>query len=356
MAGNDPDRRRSHPWLWIDERPFWGSTEPRRRQRGRHWFPQRSKSPNTIALQPEREAEHFENSQRAIPARQQDQADEPTPGQCYELPGHTQGTVSPWSKRKLKPTSLLTSSPPSSSDSPVELVTNEHGTYEEVREGFRAAAKEMAMARRQQQTLDQLASMQLDDEPGILRLRQPLVDAVAELGTDPPRPAELAGSSFHNDGGPTASGACRSSSSPPSAALEEESAVTTTPPKVPLKCSDRRISAPNMPWAHDDPSTSQRDRLTTLNDTRSRSYIYPSTSNPQEPQPRDNQNRHSTSILAGAHNSSPALTSPAAIPPRSSTTDTEKEPAGYSCFDELDRLVKQLPPRTPRRHLHPDVI
>ncbi|KAI4202754.1 MAG: hypothetical protein LQ346_001916 [Caloplaca aetnensis] len=209
---------------------------------------------------------------------------------------------------------------------------------------------------RQQQTLDQLASMQLDDEPGILRLRQPLVDAVAELGTDPPRPAELAGSSFHNDGGPTASGACRSSSSPPSAALEEESAVTTTPPKVPLKCSDRRISAPNMPWAHDDPSTSQRDRLTTLNDTRSRSYIYPSTSNPQEPQPRDNQNRHSTSILAGAHNSSPALTSPAAIPPRSSTTDTEKEPAGYSCFDELDRLVKQLPPRTPRRHLHPDVI
>ncbi|KAL8907342.1 MAG: hypothetical protein Q9207_001460 [Kuettlingeria erythrocarpa] len=285
-----------------------------------------------------------------------DQENQPTSSPRYELPGHTPGTKNSLVQRekRLEASSRLTSS--SSSDSPVELLTNEHGTYEEVKAGFRAAAKEIAMARRQQQTLDQLASMQLDDEPGILRLRQPLVDAVAELGTDPPRPAELAGSSFHNDDGSTASEARTSSSSPPSAvALDEGIAVTTTPQKVSLKCGDRRISAPDMPWAHDDPSTGQRDRVTTPNNTRSRSYIYPSTSPPQQPPPRDNQNRHSTSILAGAHGSS-ALPSPAAMPPRSSTTDTEKKPADYSCFDELDRLVKELPPRTFRRQLHPKVV
>ncbi|KAL8930967.1 MAG: hypothetical protein Q9208_000068 [Pyrenodesmia sp. 3 TL-2023] len=246
-----------------------------------------------------------------------------------------------------------------SSDSPVELLTNEYGTYEEVKEGFRAAAKEMAMARRQQQTLDQLASMQLC-EPGIIRLRQPLSDAVAELDTEPPRPAELAGSSCKD--GFIALAARRSTSSQLFGLLGEGSA-TTTPYEEQSKSGDRRFSVLDMPWAHDDPVACNKDQISTAKDPRRKTYVYQPHSDFNEPQSGGEKNRHSTSMLAdtdepvGTQSStqnSSALASPAVTPLRTSITDTTEEHASYSCFGEFDRLVKELPPRTSRRRLHPE--
>ncbi|KAL8757026.1 MAG: hypothetical protein Q9184_004317 [Pyrenodesmia sp. 2 TL-2023] len=245
-----------------------------------------------------------------------------------------------------------------SSESPVELLTNENGTYEEVKESIRAAAKEMAMARRQQQTLDQLTSMQLN-KSGIIRLRQPLFDAVAELNTEPPGPAELAGSSCEDC--PTASVARRSSS----VQLFGEESVITTPNKEQPKSSDPRILVPDMPWARNNPVASNRDQLPTAKDLRRKSYVYQPASTSQEPQPGATQYRHSTSILAvtdpRAKNLSNTkyssdLASPEATSARTSITDaTRKENPSYSCFDEFDKLVKELPPRTSRRRLHPEV-
>ncbi|KAL8962626.1 MAG: hypothetical protein Q9193_000991, partial [Seirophora villosa] len=72
----------------------------------------------------------------------------------------------------------ITPEPPLSSpdsrclDSPLELATIEHGTYEEVKELLSASARKLALATGQAQTLQQLKRMQ-DEEPEMLRTRRP---------------------------------------------------------------------------------------------------------------------------------------------------------------------------------------
>ncbi|KAI4121981.1 MAG: hypothetical protein LQ338_006051 [Usnochroma carphineum] len=341
MAADKTGSHQLQPWNHIDEGPFWNLTK-----RGRSWFGQRSRSPrppNPRPLGKTGISLSNESDQRVTSARQRnlDNGSETTP--LYELPGHTE-------------------------EFPVELTTVEHGTYEEVKQHFRTAARRIALERREKQTLDQLERMQ-SDVPGIIRLRHTFPNATTELATDPPQPAELAGSSTE-DGSTVIS----TVKSPPLQMLplasDDESGNSFAswfqgrPPfdsqhetasqrhKKPIancnlegccQADIGRVSVVSFRSATDAPPSNDSESSSIAYDTTRGSHEDRSNGSIGEFKTGDKENQETPTATHGLATTNPT-----------SASDTDKSHACDSCFDELDRLIKVLPPRTSRRQLHRD--
>lgn len=268
-------------------------------------------------------------------------------------------------------------------------MTTEYATYEEAKNEFRAAARRVAFQKRKELTIDQLERVQLE-EPGIVKLRRSLSDSLAELDTDPGRPAELAGSSVEAKsmpsaapkflslqplamaGGDKSSNLCASLSKQDTALdvqheglwQSDEKPVVDGTLEICPEASNQRVSVPSMPLAAAISLAGSRAPLPTTDDTVSGDSNDRCNSNVQELQPGDNRNQISTPLLTstdGLEIPSPISASlttslfyQAASSAGASTADTDENYKRDSYFNELDNMVKVLPPRTSHRRIQRD--
>ncbi|KAL9010210.1 MAG: hypothetical protein Q9173_004837 [Seirophora scorigena] len=165
-AGNQ-----SHPWTDFQGRPFWSAQKP-----SRTWMKRLR----------QRTAKTQGRNERGI--RRRLYFGKTTQGENQmRVIVRGNGFASSQEITAESPLSIPDSRCP---DSPVELATIEHGSYEEVRELLSASARKLALEMRQAQTLQQLERMQ-DEEPEMLRICRPV-----DLDSSTSPLAELPGSTI----------------------------------------------------------------------------------------------------------------------------------------------------------------
>lgn len=369
MAAEDIDGQQSRPWIPTSGRHFWIPTQSRKQ--GRNWFRQRSRSQNTSNSRT-REATRVSSAPAAsgitstATTENQHNVDHDTRLiRRYELPGNTPGTRDFWRGK----TALANN--PGTSASPVELVTTEHGTYEEMKAEFRAVVRRAALQKREQQTLDYLERMQLED-PGMFRLRRVLIETAVELDTDTPGPAELPSSSIEADSTTpktskspllrrlpnTNSDGSRCASpfqwetalcSPHEASPKHEQPVASC-------TSEDFYIAGGHPSAIDEPLIAQKTRLAATDNANG------STQQSYDNQPSESTQPQRPCNYNGPSNNDtdrPVILRPIGTAVYTSLSDfpassTSASPGNTteSYFDELDRLIGSLPPRMSRRQLN----
>lgn len=370
MALEDIDGQQPHPWTRITERHIRIPTHSWKQ--GRTWFRQPSRSPNTSnsrvreAAQVSSVPATSEFTSSATTENQHNVDHDTGPTHRYELPGNTPGTSDFWPRKTVPANNRGTSA------SPVELVTTEHGTYEEMKAEFRGVVRTAALRKREQQTLDYLERTQLE-EPGMFRLRRvPFDTTVVELDTDTPGPAELPGSSIKADS--TASTTSKSPLLPRlpntssdgsrcASPFQWETALYSQPedsrkPEQPVaSCtSEGCYIAGGQPSAIDEPLITQKTRLSTTDKAKE------STQQSYDNQPSESTHSQRSGIYNGPSNNNTdrsVISSPIGTAVYTSRSDrpassTSASPGDTteSYFDGLDRLIGSLPPRMSRRQLH----